>query len=170
MDTNRERIMEGLKAAIQSEADGHHFYMMASRSAEDPKAAEVFAIMAQEEKSHAGFLRKQYQSFLDTGAPDPAAVLPGRKDLSGASPIFSSDIKARIGEMHIEMSALSIALKLELDAERFYRDQARLAGGGPVTAFYSELADWESEHYQALKRQMDEVKEDYWQQGGFAPF
>lgn len=35
---------------------------------------------------------------------------------------------------------------------------------------YTELAEWESGHYEALTRQQEELKEDYWSAGGFSPF
>ena len=90
--------------------------------------------------------------------------------LSDMSPIFSDQIKSRIQDAHIEMSALSIGIQLELDAMKFYKSQAEAADDPDITNFYNELAEWESGHYHALLKQQEELKEDYWSSGGFSPF
>ncbi len=172
MSDSSNRIAAALEQAIQAESDGYHFYFMTSHSTEDPKAKEVFARLAEEEMQHARFLRRQHRAILETGRPDETASLGPRKVvLAGPSPIFSPGLRSRVKEAHLEMSALSIGIQLELDSERFYREQARQSHDDPaVRRFFEELADWESGHYAALRAQMDELKEDYWNQGGFAPF
>jgi hypothetical protein len=116
------------------------------------------------------FLTEHYQSVLTTGKPSETAKLGTRLDLSEMSPIFSDGIKGRVREAHIEMSALSIGIQLELDAMNFYRSQAEAFDDPTVKQLYTELAEWESGHYQALSRQQEELKEDYWSAGGFSPF
>ena len=90
--------------------------------------------------------------------------------LSDSSPIFSEKIRSRIGEAHLEMSALSIGIQLELSAINYYKQEAGSAEDPAVKQFYRELADWESNHYNALLRQQLMLKEDYWSESGFAPF
>ena len=36
--------------------------------------------------------------------------------------------------------------------------------------FFGELAEWEAGHHQALLRQQEELKEDYWSANGFTAF
>jgi rubrerythrin len=167
---DKTRIAEGLKKAIEAEIDGYHFYMMAARSTDDPKGAEVFQSLAADEREHVRFLRLHYDAFIEKGAPDPAAKLGARAPLQGDSPIFSDGFKSRIKDAHFEMSALSIGIQLELSAVKFYKERAAEAADETVTKFYTELADWESGHYQALLKQQDTLKEDYWSGGGFSPF
>ena len=38
-----------------------------------------------------------------------------------------------------------------------------------VKAFYGQLVDWEQGHYNALLKQHEALKEDYWSGGGFSP-
>jgi rubrerythrin len=166
----RTTLAEGLAQAIKVERDGHSFYTMAANTSQDSKAREVFAQLAAEELDHMQFLARHYRSVLETGRPDQEARLGPRADLSGMSPIFSHGIRARIGQAHLEMSALSIGIQLELDSQSFYRSQAGASDDPLVTQFYLELAEWESGHYQALLKQHEELKEDYWSAGGFAPF
>jgi rubrerythrin len=170
MDESTQRVTSGLEKAIKTETDGYHFYTMAAKSVEDKKGREVFGRLAQDELLHLRFLMTQYRSFLDHGKPDEKAALGPRADLTGENPIFSDAIKSRIQDAHFEMSALSIGIQLELNSEQFYRGEAEAAEDPAVKKFYTGLADWESDHYHALLKQQESLKEDYWTQGGFAPF
>ena len=170
MADEKTKLADGLLRAIKAERDGHGFYTMAASSSQDPKARRIFAQLAAEELDHVHFLTRHYESVLKTGRPDHDARLGPRADLTGMSPIFSEHIKTRIGQAHLEMSALSIGIQLELDAFKFYRSQAEVSDDPLVKEFYLELAEWETSHYQALLKQHEELKEDYWAASGFAPF
>ena len=170
MEDSTKRVLEGLRQAMRTETDGYHFYSLAAEKVQDEKGRQVFGQLAEDELSHLAFLRSQYRELQETGRPDPRAKLGNRADLSGNSPIFSPSIKARIADAHFEMSALSIGIQLELSSEQFYRRQADESKDIAVQAFFLELAEWEANHYQALLRQQEELKESYWSAGGFAPF
>jgi rubrerythrin len=170
MDKGAKRISEGLLKAIQLELDGQNFYRMAAKSTVDPKGREVFEGLAREEGEHQRFLKAQYKSVSETGVPSKEVRLGSPADLSGASPIFSDQIQNRLGEAHYEMSALSIGIQLELASIQFYKGEAKAVMDPTVQAFYSELAEWESGHYNALLRQQEMLKEDYWHAGDFYPF
>lgn len=167
---SRQALARILFEAIRAEGDGQRFYQMAARSTEDVKAREVFARLAEEERGHQEFLKAQYRSILDTGGPDPAVRLGRPADLSDASPIFSPALRDRIAEAHIEMSALSIGIQLELSSINHYRGAAEQADDEMIRGFFTELVEWESGHYHALLRQQESLKEAYWSAAGFAPF
>jgi rubrerythrin len=170
MDEKKKQVVEGLIQAIKAERYGHTFYLMAARSTEDPKGKEVFEMLAHEELYHMQFLRNQYDSILETGVPSQVEKLNTPADLTGMSPIFSNDLRKRIKDANFEMTCLSIGIRLEMDSMNFYRSQADAADNSEIKKFYGQLAEWESGHYQALLRQQEELKEDYWSEGGFAPF
>ena len=170
MDAASQRMAEGIQQAIKAEVDGYHFYMMAARSTEDEQGRSVLQSLAQDELEHVRFLKAQHAALLATGLPDEKVQLGARAELKGASPIFSAGLLARAGEAHFEMSALSIGVQLELGAVQFYDAQAKAAPHPRVRAFFEELADWERGHYQALLRQQEAMKDDYWAGGGFSPF
>jgi len=169
MNEATSELIKGLKKAIQTEADGHHFYTIAADRMKDPKGKEAFRILADEEVRHLEFLQGQYRSLRDTGALDDALSLGKRHDFS-TGPIFSDEIVRHINEAQFEMSALSIGIQLELASMNYYREQAEKASDPDVGRFYNELADWETGHYNALLRQQEMLKEDFWAKGGFAPF
>lgn len=152
MDEKTRAFAEGLLKAIQAERYGFSLYMMAANSTRDSKGKEVFEVLAQEETDHMKFLQSQYRSILETGQPDDSVKLGKQFDLSGMSPIFSDDLKARIKEAHFEMTSLAIGIQLEHDAMQYYRLQSEGADNATVKSFYAQLADWERGHYQALLR------------------
>jgi rubrerythrin len=170
MDAALQEIVDALKSAVQAEGEGYHFYMMAAASTKDPKGKEVFETLAREEQEHARYLKAQYRALLDTGRPDPSARLGTRLDLTGPSPIFSPALRGRAGEAHYEMSALSIGMQLELGAAQFYRDLAGRSAAPALQQFLTELADWETGHYEALQRQQGALRDDYFADGGFSRF
>jgi rubrerythrin len=166
----KDKIVEGLQNGMRTEQDGYHFYMMAASSTDDEKGKETFQLLAQEELKHLQFLEAQKRAIMETGKVDKDIALGTPTDLSGKDPIFSSDLKARIKDAHYEMSALSIGIQLEINSEKYYKEQAQKADDPEVSAFYERLADWESSHYHTLLRQQESLKEDYWAAGGFYPF
>jgi rubrerythrin len=166
----RDRIAEGLMKAYQAEVDGHNFYRMAAQSTTDARGREVFELLAREEEGHARFLQAQHAAITTTGDVDSSTELGPRAELAGRSPIFSDDLKSRVKDAHMEMSALSIGIQLELSAIQFYKAEAAAAAHPKVTEFFERLVRWESGHYHVLLRQHDELKEEYWSDGGFSPF
>jgi rubrerythrin len=170
MTESNERITKGLLRAIQAESDGENFYRMAAASTDDEQGKATFLRLAEEEREHIEFLTHQYNHYLETGKPDPNKVLSKPSSFEGSHPIFSEKLKSRIGDAHMEMSALSIGIQLELNAINFYKTQATEIENQEVKKFFRELVDWETGHYHALLRQQESLKEDYWSSAGFSPF
>jgi rubrerythrin len=170
MDESMKKVAEALKRAIQAEIEGQHFYRMAARSTDDPRGKEVFERLAQDEVAHEKFLRAHLGAILETGAPSRDATLGPPTQFAGSSPIFSDALRSRIGEAHYEMTALSVGIQLELTATRFYKQASEQTPDPLLKKQLRELAEWESGHYNALLRQQEELKEDYWSSTGFAPF
>jgi len=165
-----KRLTDILVKAIQAERDGYRFYLMAAQSTQDTKAKETFMRLADEELGHESYLRVQYRAVAQTGAFDGMARLGTQLFYPGDSPIFSPQLVARIEEAHFEMSALSIAIQLELNAINHYQGAADKVSDESAKKVFTELANWENDHYQMLLRQQELVRDGYWQANGFAPF
>jgi rubrerythrin len=168
MDKKTERILEGIKTAMEAELTGHAFYKNAAESTSDPMGKETFLRMAGEEMSHFSYLRHQYKSVLEKGGFDFGEKIK-QQHKHADHPIFSDAIKSRIKESHFEVSALSIGMKLEMDAMNYYRSQSEEAQDKDVKQLYRELAAWEQDHYRAFKQQLDLLKEDYFEANNFIP-
>jgi rubrerythrin len=170
MTNSLQSLVDGLLTAMKAERDGHSFYMMAANSTGDPKGRMIFETLAREELDHLQFLREHYDSVTKTGQLSSTAKLNARLELVGRSPLFSDSLRQRIKEAHFEMSALSIGVQLEYDAMKFYQRKAEETDLPDARKFFAELASWETGHYQALLRQQEELKDDYWSDAGFSPF
>jgi rubrerythrin len=170
MNKKNSKILRALKNAMQAETDGHYFYKMAAGKTKDIKGRETLLTLAKDELEHYKFLRAQYDSLLETGKPTKDVTLATPKARTKASRIFSNDFKNRIKRAHYEMSALSIAIGLELSSINFYRQEAREAGDPILREFYEKLADWEVTHHQILVREQSRLQEDYWIENRFYPF
>jgi rubrerythrin len=169
MDQKNAAVIEGLKQAMQAEADGHNFYVLAAKNTKDKKGKEVFLSLAKDETEHLAYLKAQYESFLKTGGPDSGIKLGKSKARPGKSPIFSVDFKKRLKKAQLEMTSLSIGAQLELNAIQFYKSESAKTDDPVVKAFYAELAEWESGHYELLVRQQQLLQEDFWLQSNFYP-
>ena len=169
MKKQTERVLDGLKTAMEAELTGHQFYKAASKNTKDPKGKETFSRMAEEEMRHFNDLRHQYRSILKTGQYDFTTPRHKTHKKSGLSPIFSKEIRNRLKTSHFEVSALTIGMKLEMEAEAFYRKCAARATTPGAKKFYNELADWEQGHYQSFKNQLDLLKEEYFAANRFVP-
>ena len=169
MNKQTETVLNGLKIAMEAELTGHQFYKAASKNTRDPKGKETFSRMAEEEMGHFNSLRHQYESILKTGAYDFTKKRLKSHRKSGSDPIFSKEIRNRIKNSHFEVSALTIGMKLEMEAAGFYRKCAAKATTPAAKKFYNELAEWEQGHYQAFKNQLDLLKEEYFAANNFVP-
>jgi len=169
MNQSKEEILTGLKTAIEAELTGYNFYKNAAQTTTDPQGKEAFLRLSEEEIGHFNYLRHQYKSLLDQGNYDFSKKLLKPAHKEGGNPIFSEALKQRIKESHFEVSVLSIAMKLELDAANFYRSCAQKAQDPQARQFYDELADWEEEHFKAFEQQLDALKEEYFQANNFIP-
>ncbi len=170
MQNDSKVLAEALRQAAMAEREGHSFYMMAAHDTQDPKGKVVFELLAREEMDHLHFLKEHYDAVVTTGKLSPTAHLGTRTDLGLSSPIFTDSIKSRIREAHFEMTALAVGIQLERDATAFYQKHATESHDPEARKFFTELAQWESGHYQALLKQQEELKSEYWSGAGFSPF
>ncbi|HNS96563.1 MAG TPA: ferritin family protein [Polyangiaceae bacterium] len=170
MDETTRNLMVGLREAMQAERYGQAFYQNAAMTTADPQGKEVFEQLAREEREHFEFLAAHYKSLLTHQTPAAGVRLVGHAKVDSASPIFSSQLHARIKEAHFEMSALAIAVQLELNAITHYRAMAEKTSIPEVKRFFEELASWEKSHYDAFLHQQQALQDEYWTASGFSPF
>lgn len=163
-----KKLLQALTDAIRAEVEGHSFYLMAAQTTADKQGQEVFERLAQEELKHAAFLRSQYDSLLSSGKVSEARL--GVPDFPAGSMIFSPELRSRVKEANFEVTALSIGAQLEQSAMIFYADQAAAAEDPAVASFFTELSEWEREHYRLLTSQLAELQHDFWGANRFSPF
>ncbi|MCJ7595662.1 MAG: ferritin family protein [Desulfobacterales bacterium] len=169
MKKEKNEILEALKTAIEAELTGHEFYKNAAGNTTDPMGKKTFSRMAEEEMGHFNYLRHQYKAVMETGDYDFSKKLAKGDWAHADNPIFSEELKARIKDSHFEVSALTIGMKLEMDAVKYYRACAQETKNPEAKQLYGTLADWEQDHYLAFKRELENLKEEYFQANNFIP-
>ncbi len=166
----RDTILDILKTAYQIEVDGYTFYSMTAERTEKPAVQELFGKLASDEVQHQAFLRSVASRYdfkgagafvFDMKAPDMGEI---------ASCVFTGTFREQAAGAEFEMAVLSIGMTLETNAMKYFTEAARNAGQKEVTQFYQFLADWEKQHYDALKSLFDVVRADQMAANGFAPF
>lgn len=166
---DRDRLLAALREAILAERAGASFYENAARATDDAQGRETFLMLAGEESLHEKYLRDQYALVAAGRTPEPLVNSSGAAfDLR--NPVFSPELRHRIGTAHQEMTALSIGIQLEQNSAAYYRRLAKEAGIPELEHFFEKLAQWEEGHGTALHVQYQLLLESYWQEAGFAPF
>lgn len=165
-----KEMADGLRKAMLAERTGYEFYKMAARNTQDADGKATFEHLAAEEQEHFEFLRKHYASLTEKGEWATGVKLGAQKPTTAEAPIFSAQLHDRIKAAHFEMSALAVAVQLELNGINHYKMMAEKASSPDAKKFFQELVVWETGHYDALIKQQQLLQEDYWNAAGFEPF
>lgn len=160
--------IEGLKTALQTELNGIEFYRLAAQNTDDAKGKRTFQMLADDELKHFKALQHEYASLANNNGWQKVQLgeLPA---FEGESPIFSKEMKERIKGKHFEMTALSIGALLESNSIDFYRTMKETSTDPAARELYGKLQLWEESHLEAITRQIDLLKEDYWAEQRFSP-
>lgn len=163
-------LKEIIKTAMRGELEGKELYKAISEKTDDQKAKDIFITMSQEEESHFQILQQILKHITKNEEFKIDQIQKKVNFDNTVSPIFSSEFKNRIKEKHYEMSALSIAIKLEYDSFNFYSKASEDIDDKGLKQFFKYLSDWEKTHYDALNKQMKYLEDDYFTENQFAPF
>lgn len=151
-----------IKQAILNEVEGYQFYKLYAEKVNNEEVAKTFMTIADEELTHIEFLRKltanTQEENLDMATSDVPA--PGIFKFSSLTP----------DELSLAVSAFSIAMKMEEEAQLFYDEAAKAAERKDEKALFIMLRDWEIQHRDSFKAQYDLLREEWWQDNSFAPF
>jgi rubrerythrin len=152
---------EALRIAIFVEERNARIYRQFSElfggfpDADSREIAAVFAEMAAEEVSHGDQLEQRYiRRFGEAPCAIKAEDVPDLVELPRL-PDGNIFAIARSGVSPApQTQGLAIALAAEEGASRFYRHLAETADEPEFGEFYAELAQFESEHVDELRRRM----------------
>ena len=170
MDDKNHELVEGIRTAMMAERTGREFYRMAAEHTQDAAGKQAFKQLAEEEQLHFDYLAKHYKSLSEKGELAKGVTLGRAHELANENTIFSADFKSRLKGAHFEMSALAIAVQLELNGINHYKAQAAKAKTPEARKLFEELVDWEKGHYDAFVREQEQLQEAYWNEAGFSPF
>ncbi len=159
-----------LRTAIHNEFAGQRFYLDASLTCIDPRAKELFAVLAQEEEDHARLLLLEYEALGSQGQwIDLASALSSdfEVDITGmtfpeepdAQELFSPDRPAgrTIDRRSDDMDALAFGIHLERKAIEIYGQAAVAAQDFDAKQAYEFLLEEETRHLQQLKARWERL-------------
>lgn len=164
-----DKALEGLKIALQTELNGVVFYKVAAEKTEDTKGREVFRMLAEDETKHFNELKRQHDSLIGSARWVQPISLSQTSVFEVTNPIFSEEFKKHLKDRHFEMSALSIGALLETNSVDFYRKMKEEIDDAIAKDLFAQLQKWEESHLEAIVRQLDLLKEEYWAQAQFTP-
>lgn len=167
----REKVLDILKKAYQIEVDGYTFYSMTAEKAQKPAVKELFEKLAQDEVQHQAYLKNIGKGYLEKGTSVFAVKTKPVDFLSTFSQkVFTDRFREQAKGAAFELGVLSVGMTLETNAVSCFATASKEAEEREVKDFYEFLADWERQHFDALKALYDGVRMDFWHEGGFAAF
>ncbi len=168
--SNREQILDILKKAYQIEVDGYTFYSMTAERADKEAVQELFAKLAADEVQHQAFLKTVAGRYDDKGVEAFRLDLRSPEIRAINQAVFSAKFREQAASTEFELGVLSIGMTLETNAVKYFSTAAEQATESEVKAFYRFLADWETQHYDALQGLFNAVRAEHHAASAFSPF
>ncbi len=144
--------LSALKQALELEQKGHRFYQEAAKRTTDPKGADMFRLLADDEATHQRIIERQIDAFTKgQGWLDLKEVGDVKADLQ--TPLFPAgrlELEKAIRPDASDIDALLFALKIENDSFDLYATQAKASQDLNATHMFLFLADAERSHFNLL--------------------
>jgi rubrerythrin len=152
MNTEIDTTLTVLNQAIELEIEGQHFYLKAAECTTDPKGAEMFRSLADDEVIHERILRRQLDALTQgEGWVLPEGVAEVTADL--AALIFPESEKVCeeiLRPDESDLDALLFGLQIENKSFNLYREMAEKTEDPNGKRMYEYLADAERGHFERL--------------------
>ena len=152
MSTGDNAALAALNRAIELEVEGQRFYLEAAECTTNPKGAEMFHSLADDEVIHERILRHQIDALTrGEGWVLPEGVAEVSTDLGAL--IFPESEKVCEGAVRpgdSDLDALLFALQIENKSFDLYRDLAQTTDDPNGKRMYEYLAEVERGHFERL--------------------
>ena len=160
MNTGTDAAVMALNQAIELEIKGQRFYLKAAECTTNPKGAEMFRSLADDEVIHERILRRQLDALtqgegwvpvLSTVEGLPEGIAEVTADL--AALIFPESEKVceeTLRPDESDLDALLFALQIENESFNLYRELAQTTDDPNGKRMYEYLANAERGHFEQL--------------------
>ena len=152
MNTGTNAALTALNQAIELEVKGQRFYLEAAECTTNPKGAEMFRSLADDEVIHERILRRQLDALTQgEGWVVPEGVDEVTADLTAL--IFPQSEKVCEETLRPDESdrdALLFALQIENESFNLYREMAQTTEDPNGKRMYEYLAKIERGHFDLL--------------------
>jgi rubrerythrin len=160
MNTGTHAALTALNQAIELEVKGQRFYLEAAERTTNPKGAEMFRSLADDEAIHERILRRQLEALgkgkgwmpvLSMVEGLPQGVAEVTSDLT--APLFPEGEEAfqkAVRPDASDLDALLFALQIENESFNLYRELAQTTDDPNGQRMYKYLANAERGHFELL--------------------
>jgi rubrerythrin len=152
MSRRNNAALAALNQAIELEIEGQRFYLEAAECTSNPKGAEMFRSLADDEVIHERILRRQLDALnKGEGWVSPEGVAEVTADLTAL--IFPESEKVceeALRPDESDLDALLFALQIENKSFNLYREMAEKTKDPNGKRMYEYLANAERGHFEQL--------------------
>ncbi len=167
MTEQHQGMTKALSLALKMEKDGMSFYQEASEKIKNPLGKKMFLSFVEDEKRHYGMieaLAKGLNIEDELKAAGPAERI--RTVFEEAKKEIDTRLKAETSDVE----ALKVALSMEDDGYKFYKENAEKVEAQSEKALWEKLAREESRHHEMLQNALSYLEETgdwfLWEEGG----
>jgi rubrerythrin len=151
MGSGKTNTLDAIKAAMEAEMDAHNFYSKAAEKTKNPKGRDMFSQLADFEKNHFQHLKALYDSLR---GEEKWIVYPGTTFSARGKKITRDlTIGAQVGSQADDLDALSMAIKEEMKAQKYYEEMAQRTTDPLGRGTFKKLAREEELHEKVLNDQ-----------------
>jgi rubrerythrin len=160
METEQDKTLKALQAAIQMEIDGKEYYLKASQESGNELGKKLLQSLAAEEDVHKQKFEQIYQAIQAQKAWPVTDFQPdGGKRLRTIFAQATEKIGVNIEALASELDAVETAMTMENKTYDYYKRQAESATYDAERDFYNALTAEEREHYLVLLDYFEYLKD-----------
>jgi len=158
-DSDAVFARDALKIAMEAERSGVTFYLTAAEQISHPSGKATFLRIAEEEKKHLHDLEYEWMELIKKDKNILKAPVFLHFDYDSLKKIFPTrdEIKQRLEGDLDEEQALKLAMEMEIESYRFFRDYAEKFNDTRGKAIFLKFAAEEEDHYRTIQKEYDRV-------------
>jgi rubrerythrin len=143
--------LDAIKASMGAEMDAHNFYSRTARKTQNAKGRDMFSQLADFEINHFRHLKALYDSLKGEGKW--IAYSGSEFSMKGKKITVDLSIKGGVGSQADDIDALSMAIKEERKAQKYYLEMAQETADPLGRDMFKKLAREEELHERVLNDQ-----------------
>ena len=150
-------VLELLKSAIKAEKDALLKYLKFARDTKNISGKDMFIRLALDEFSHAEILQQELDHYGECGETFKTEI--GDSDIEKLIPHISSSLLKGRGDTGLrDLDALRVALDLEDEAVKTYKNIYEKAEDQNIKEMAKRLMKMEEAHAELIQAEIDNIK------------
>jgi len=151
MESGKTDAVDAIGVAMEAEMDAHNFYSKAAQKTKNHKGRDMFSQLADFEKNHFHHLKALYDSLKG----EEKWIVYSGTTFSERGNEVSRDltIGEEVGSQANDLDALSMAVKEERKAQKYYHEMAKKTTDTLGRDMFKKLAREEELHERVLNDQ-----------------